>query len=74
MTLTPQKEALLKLNEIVVVGEARLADALAAIGRATILRKDTTRLIKAYHLFARTLEPLIEKRNKLLRETDERLS
>lgn len=74
MTLTPQREELLKLNEIVVVGQARLADALTAIGKATIERKDTTKLIEAYHRFARSLVPFIERRDKLLRETNERLS
>ena len=69
-----KRDELIELNEAVVVGHARLADALENIMRAMREGKDVTLAAAAFHKYAATLMPVIERRNKLLRETDERLS
>ena len=69
-----KRDGLIELNQIVMVAQAQMADALEAIILATRQRKDTARLIAAYHRFAAALHPVIERRNALMRETDERLS
>lgn len=69
-----KRDELIELNEAVIVGHARLADALENIMRAMREGKDVTLVVAAFHKYAATLMPVIERRNKLLRETDERLS
>jgi hypothetical protein len=69
-----KRDELIELNQIVVVAQAQMIDAFEAIVVATRQRRDTARLIAAYRRFAAVLHPLIERRNALMRETDERLS
>lgn len=69
-----KRDELIELNEVVIVGYARLADALENIMRAMRDGKDVTLVVEAYLKYAATLMPMIERRNKLQRETDERLS
>jgi len=69
-----REEELEYLDSLVAKGCEELTRTLEIIMHATIARKDTTRLVEAYHRFAASLAPFIEKRNRLKRETDKRLS
>lgn len=49
--LTSKRELLLVLDTEVVVGKARIADTMTAIGRAVLEGKDTTQLVAACRAF-----------------------
>lgn len=72
--LSPRRELLLVLDTEVVVGKARIADTMTAIGRAVLEGKDTTQLVAACKAFMAAVAKLDAHCEALRRETNERLN